>query len=63
MTPEQLAHEFMLGIRAAMSCPDVSVSEYERVRMEKLKQFQDEAYGRGYDAARKEEHSSGGWNE
>jgi hypothetical protein len=31
MTPKQLAHEFFLGIREAMACPDVSVAEYEGV--------------------------------
>lgn len=31
MTPKELAHEFFLGIRTAMTCPDVSVAEYEGV--------------------------------
>lgn len=31
MTPKQMAHEFFLGIRQAMTCPDVSVAEYENV--------------------------------
>lgn len=39
MTPKELAHEFFLGIRTAMTCPDVSVAEYEGViayKIEKL---------------------------
>lgn len=36
MTPKQLAHEFFLGIRTAMTCPDVSVAEYEGVIADKI---------------------------
>lgn len=36
MTPKELAHEFFLGIRTAMTCPDVSVSEYEGVIAHKI---------------------------
>jgi len=31
MTPKQLAHEFFLGIRTALTCAEVSVTEYEAV--------------------------------
>lgn len=33
-----LAHEFFLGIRTAMSCPDVSVAEYEDIMAAKIQQ-------------------------
>ena len=39
MTLKQLAHEFFLGIREAMVCPDVSVSEYEGVIAYKIEQY------------------------
>lgn len=36
MTAKELAHEFFLGIRTAMTCPDVSVAEYEGVIASKV---------------------------
>ncbi len=38
MTPKELAREFFLGIRTAMTCPDVSVAEYEGVIAYKITQ-------------------------
>ena len=39
MTAQELAHDFFLGIRAAMSCPDVSVTEYEGVIAHRIKEL------------------------
>ena len=36
MTPKQVAHEFFLGIRTALTCAEVSVAEYEGVMAYKI---------------------------
>ena len=38
MTAQELAHDFFLGIRAAMTCPDVNVTEYEGVMAARIEE-------------------------